>query len=99
MTYKFGLQKKPEFGKHSETCKRLRGLGYILAKQFNITFDPLAHHCYVPVINEESHYLTTADILKSSQADADYFRVEGKPIIHPCVNCGQVYEDLKRETK
>jgi len=95
MTYKFGLQKQAGFGTHAELCKKFRGLGYTLAQHFKIPFDPLAHHCYVPVINEESHYMTAADILKSSEKDADYFRTEGKQIIHPCINCGQVYEDLR----
>jgi hypothetical protein len=96
MTYKFGLQKQKQFGTHSEICKSLRGVGLIVARMFGGTFDPLWHHCYVAVINEESQYLTTKDILQSSKEDADYFRREGKQIIHVCTNCGQVQEDLKK---
>jgi hypothetical protein len=96
MTYKFGLQKHKDFGKHAEICKSLRGVGLIIARMFGGTYEPLGHHCYMAVINEESHYLTAKDILLSSKEDVDYFRREGKEIIHVCTNCGQVQEDLKK---
>jgi hypothetical protein len=99
MLYQFGLQKTKEFGRHSEICKSLRGVGMIIAKYFNGTYDPLGHHSYVPQINEASHYLTPGDILKSSESDLDFFRQEGKQIINVCTNCGQVYDELKKAIK
>jgi hypothetical protein len=99
MTYKFALQKQPGFGMRADVCKKLRGVGVILSRQFGIVFDPLGHHCYVPQINEASHYLTPGDILKSSESDLDYFRQEGKQIINVCVCCGQIYDELKKAIK
>ncbi|SRR5580765_5790499 len=99
MPYQFDLQKQAGFGRHSEICKSLRGVGITIAKRFGADYDPLGHHCYVPQINEASHYLTAGDILRSSESDLDYFRFEGKQIINVCIHCGQIYDELKKAIK
>jgi hypothetical protein len=93
MTYKFGLQKQKEFGTHSDICKSLRGIGIILGRILNVPYDPLGHHCYMPQVNDESHYKTVKDLLATNP-----FEKEGKEMIHVCINCGQVYEDLQRKS-